>query len=113
MAAATIATTLSTRQQTQYSVTAHAANGMKMQIGIITWDGGTYVTNGTSFTIPAIPVAKNSIIIINPVDGYVFSYDYVNEKILVWESGADAGALDEFANGGAISLVTRYLVIGY
>ena len=113
MAAATIATTLSARQQTQYSLTAHAANGMKMQTGIITWDGGTYETGGTAFTIPAIPLAKISIIILNPVDGYVLTYDYANETIQVWEAGADGAALDEFTNGEAIALVSRYLVIGY
>lgn len=113
MATATITTALASRQQTQYSLNAHAANGQKQQIGTITFDGGTYVTGGIAFSVAAIPAAKLSFIEFNPVDGYLISYDYTEEKVQVWEAGADTAALDEFANGGAIDLVTRYLAIGY
>lgn len=113
MADATIATSLASRQQTQYSLNAHAVNGQKQQIGTITFDGGTYVTGGIAFTVAAIPATKLSFIEFNPVDGYLISYDYDAGKVQVWEAGADGAALDEFTNGEAISLVTRYLAIGY
>jgi len=45
--------------------------------------------------------------------GYVAQYDYTNEKIEVYEAGADGAALDEVANTTNLSsLYVRVLAYG-
>ena len=45
--------------------------------------------------------------------GYVAQYDYSNEKIEIYEAGADAAALDEVANTTDLSAVyVRVLAYG-
>lgn len=47
--------------------------------------------------------------------GYVPQYDYANKKILMYEAGADAAALDEVADTTDLSAITgvKLLAIGY
>ena len=45
--------------------------------------------------------------------GYIAQYDYTNEKLAMYEAGADAAALDEVANTTDLSAVyVRILAYG-
>lgn len=71
----------------------------KVFIRTITW-GGTYATNGdTVGAKTALSLNKIfSIVPIDDIDGYVPQYDRANDKLKMYEAGADGAALDEVAN---------------
>lgn len=81
----------------------------------ITHDGGTYVTNGTALTPENLGLARLDYIDVHPAAGYVFEYDYANEKVKTfygdYSQGSD-GVLVEFPNGTALSAATRVFAVG-
>lgn len=60
----------------------------------------SYATNGETLNTKTI-LSLNKVFSIVPIDdvsGYVIQYDRANDKMKVYESGADGAALDEVAN---------------
>jgi len=59
----------------------------------------SYASGGESLTAGNLGMTAVHIVIADGEDsGYVPQYDYTNEKLAVYEAGADAAALDEVAS---------------
>lgn len=89
----------------------------KYTTGTITFDS-SYPTGGE----PLVPTdvglsSKVEFISVSPADGYIFEYDYSNEKVIAYEPTSDATApavAKEVANTDDLSTVTaRYFAFGY
>ena len=116
MATATITETPDVRLNTNYDLQSFLARGGKMEMGTILFDGGTYLDGGIAFT-PKIGATRLFMVILLPADadggGRVYSYDYTNNMIQVYEAGADAAELDELENSDTMSETLKYLAIGF
>jgi hypothetical protein len=74
---------------------------------ILTFDGGTYSTNGIDWSPEGFDDDDILNVIIEPVSGYTFNWIRATGKLTVWVSGGT-----EYTNSSAISLATYYIVIG-
>ena len=74
----------------------------------------SYPTGGESVTAGDLGfTAIHMVVCDTESSGYVAQYDYSNEKIEIYEAGADAAALDEVANTTDLSAVyVRVLAYG-
>jgi len=74
----------------------------------------SYVTNGESLTATQLGLESLHIMFISMENsGYVAQYDYANEKVLLYEAGADGAILDEVGNTTDVSAVyVRILAYG-
>ena len=74
----------------------------------------SYVTNGESLTGTQMGLESVHMVLISmEKSGYVAQYDYANEKILLYEAGADGAILDEVGNTTDVSAVyVRVLAYG-
>ena len=117
MATATFTITPDPSQNTNYSLNSQLARNLKIEVGELEFDGGTYSTGGISFT-PRIGATNLVAVILLPAEadagGYVWAYDYTNNKIQVYESGTASAALDELDNASdTLSGTVKYIAIGY
>lgn len=74
----------------------------------------SYPTGGESLTPDSVGLGKIDFCLASPTAGYVFEYDYTNEKLKAFYADYDAvadGALIEVANEGDLSGVTNVKVI--
>jgi hypothetical protein len=95
-----------------FSLMNHLRAGTKLVIAKITFDGGNYATGGTAVDFTDY-MTNVEHVLVAPISGYVCEWVPSTGKVKVFEAGADAAALDEYANGSAISLATWAWVIGY
>ena len=66
----------------------------------------SYATNGESLTATQLGLESVHMVLISMENsGYVAQYDYTNEKIALYEAGADGAILDEGANTTDVSAV--------
>ena len=66
----------------------------------------SYPTGGESLTAGDLGfTAIHAVMIDTETSGYVAQYDYSNEKVEVYEAGADGAALDEVGNTTDLSAV--------
>ena len=66
----------------------------------------SYPTGGEALTAGDLGfTAIHAIMIDTETSGYVAQYDYSNEKVEVYEAGADGAALDEVGNTTDLSAV--------
>ena len=74
----------------------------------------SYATNGEALTATTLGLESLHIMIISmEKSGYVAQYDYSNEKVLLYEAGADGAILDEVGNTTDVSAVyIRILAFG-
>jgi hypothetical protein len=98
---------------TNYSINAALAYGMKMEMGSIAFDS-SYPTGGEALAFGFTP----AIVIAEPNLGYVFQYDYTNKKLLAYYADYDAvadGALIQVANTTNLSGLTavKYVAFGW
>tara|TARA_R100001460_G_scaffold43303_1_gene79592 strand:+ start:106 stop:432 length:327 start_codon:yes stop_codon:yes gene_type:complete len=76
---------------------------IKYVIKDITFDD-SYPTGGESLTATQLGFEELYIILISQKsDGFVVQYDYTNEKLEIYEAGADGAALDELGDTGDAS----------
>ena len=73
----------------------------------LTFDGGTYATNGITWDPEGFATDKILNVFVEPVSGYTFNWIRSTGKLAVFVSGGT-----EYTNSSAISLVTYYTVIG-
>lgn len=69
----------------------------------------SYPTGGESLTASDLGLGSVVFVLAEPKAGYVFAYDYTNQKLLAYRGDNDAGAdgpLVEVANGVNLSAVT-------
>tara|TARA_R100001082_G_scaffold23708_2_gene11581 strand:+ start:1168 stop:1500 length:333 start_codon:yes stop_codon:yes gene_type:complete len=66
----------------------------------------SYPTGGESLTAGDLGFTDiHAVMIDTETSGYVAQYDYSNEKVEVYEAGADGAALDEVGNTADLSAV--------
>ena len=74
------------------------SGNIKYVIKDITFDD-SYPTGGEGLSATQLGLEEVYIVLISQKsDGYVVQYDYSNEKLEIYEAGADGAALDEVAN---------------
>jgi len=91
--------------------------GRKLTIMTLAFDS-SYPTGGESLTNDDLRIGRVDFVDAPSVSGYVFQYDYTNEKLMAYYADYDAGAdgaLIEVANEADLSGVTgvRILAIGH
>jgi len=79
-----------------------------------TSDGGTYTTGGIApslvFNAYSRYRREPDIVLFDPNNGYVYSYDYTNKLILIraqTNAAAEDAPLGELANGAAVPAAAR------
>lgn len=76
----------------------------------------SYPTGGESISTPATILGMDTVhfAIISPSGGYVFTYDYTNNKILAYRSAGSGAAMAQVPNTTDISAITnvRAMFIG-
>lgn len=87
-----------------------------MTHGTIDFDS-SYPTNGEVLLANTLKMASVDMIIVTSKNGYVFEYDYANEKVKAYYADYDAvadGALIEVANEVDLASLTgvRFMVFG-
>ena len=71
---------------------------VKYVIKDITFDD-SYPTGGEGLSATQLGLEEVYIVLISQKsDGYVVQYDYTNEKLEIYEAGADGAALDELGD---------------
>lgn len=75
----------------------------------ITFDS-SYPTGGEALDLTTY-VSNIETVGIEVSGGYVFQYDRSNKKVLAYEAGADAAALDEVANATNLSSTVTYVTV--
>jgi hypothetical protein len=84
------------------------ARGLQFEFGTLAFDN-SYPTGGEAVSFGFTP----DVVVVAPMDGYVFAWDSANGKVLAYEAGADGAALDEVANETDLSAVTtHYIALG-
>ena len=101
------------RHETVYSLQGFLTKGGKIMQGSVALDS-SYPTGGESVEFPFTP----QIVLAEPSAGYIFQYDYTNEKLKAYYADYDAaadGALIEVANAVNLSALDdiRVLAIGW
>ena len=100
-----MALTLTTPSGAHTGAAIHGGTASKYTIKRIQFDD-SYPTGGESLTAGDLGfTAIHAIMIDTETSGYIAQYDYTNEKVEVYEAGADAAALDEVANTTNLSAV--------
>ncbi len=86
------------------------ARGAHVWIGTVLFDD-SYPTGGESVSLPFTP----EFVIAEPAGGYVFTWDYTNEKLLAYyydyDGAADAVAIQVAAAVDMATITTRVLAI--
>jgi hypothetical protein len=105
--------TVNVRHETNPTVSMALSRDMKIETGTIAFDS-SYPTGGESITFGFTP----AVVIVESKAGYVFSYDYTNEKVLAYLADYDAaadGVLIQVGNATNLSALTdvRYVAIGW
>jgi len=94
----------------------HVASGMKVSFGELVLDD-SYVENGETCAIPGIGTANVVFVLLSSEDGYVFSFNRANSKVLAYYNDLSAGtdsAMIQVATSVDLSGVTvDYLAFGY
>lgn len=96
-----------------WDINKHAGRATKFYAGTITF-AGAYETGGTALTLPGITTID--FVSVAPQDGYVFTYDYTNKKVLAYYCDYDGAAdavMIQLAAAVAITTVTRIFVVGH
>ena len=108
-----MAITITTPNGAHVGAAIHGGTASKFTIKRIQLDS-SYPTGGESLTAGDLGfTAIHAIMIDTETSGYIAQYDYTNEKVEVYEAGADAAALDEVANTTDLSAVyVRVLAYG-
>jgi hypothetical protein len=106
MAAATISNTKMTGISGESNIAALLARGVRIEVGILTFDGGDYATNGIAWEPENIPADKVENVFFTCPSGYQAEWDGENHMVKVWVSTT------EYSNASAISLVFGYFAIG-
>tara|TARA_R100001015_G_C4620714_1_gene177729 strand:- start:1544 stop:1867 length:324 start_codon:yes stop_codon:yes gene_type:complete len=86
---------------------------IKYVIKDITFDD-SYPTGGEGLSATQLGLEEVYIVLISQKsDGYVVQYDYSNEKLEIYEAGADGAALDELGNtADASGIAIRLIAYG-
>ena len=86
---------------------------VKYVIKDITFDD-SYPTGGEGLSATQLGLEEVYIVLISQKsDGYVVQYDYSNEKLEIYEAGADGAALDELGNtADASGIAIRLIAYG-
>ena len=101
--AAVVATATGTVKQVTDAATESVA-----RVVTIAFDTGDYATGGIALTKATLATAAelssvDAVGVINHEAGYLYSYDLSNQKLLVYEAGADGAPLDEYADAAAMA----------
>lgn len=83
--------------------------GLRMVVKRITFDSGYQNTGGTSgesLTAADLGLADTTIVVVQPVNGYVFAYNYDTDRVLAYWSGANGAASGQVTNGTNMATVT-------
>ena len=109
------AVTLAIAYKEDKSMIDKCGHGYKLITGVVTFDGGTYATNGTALDLSKQLPTEVHMVIFDNAGGYIYQYDYTNKKVKVYyfdyNNANDAVAI-ELANGVAISTTPRFVAIG-
>lgn len=106
MAAATITNTKMTGISGESTINALNARNIRMEVGILTFDGGNYATGGIAWAPENIPADKVEQVFFTCPTGYLAEWDGTNDKVKVWVSTT------EYTNASAITLVFGYVAFG-
>tara|TARA_R110000824_G_scaffold224120_1_gene411804 strand:- start:193 stop:525 length:333 start_codon:yes stop_codon:yes gene_type:complete len=108
-----MAITITTPSGAHVGAAIHGGTASKFTIKRIQLDD-SYPTGGEAVSAGTLGFKDIHMVVCDAESsGYVAQYDYTNEKIEVYEAGADAAALDEVANTTDLSaLYIRVLVYG-
>ena len=89
------------------------SGNIKYVIKDITFDD-SYPTGGEGLSATQLGLEEVYIVLISQKsDGYVVQYDYTNEKLEIYEAGADGAALDELGNtADASGIAIRLIAYG-
>jgi|TARA_Y100000114_G_C11705298_1_gene300606 hypothetical protein len=89
------------------------SGNIKYVIKDITFDD-SYPTGGEGLSATQLGLEEVYIVLISQKsDGYVVQYDYSNEKLEIYEAGADGAALDELGNtADASGIAIRLIAYG-
>lgn len=109
-----MAATLTNKKKvnTNYGLESYLARGLNQYFGSVAFDS-SYPTGGESISLPFTPV----LVIIAPTSGYVFEWDYDNNKIKAFYADYDAvadGVLIEVADTTDLSALddVRFVAFG-
>tara|TARA_R100000234_G_C4849208_1_gene114401 strand:+ start:90 stop:425 length:336 start_codon:yes stop_codon:yes gene_type:complete len=109
-----MALTITTPSGAATGAAIHGGTPSKFTIKRVQFDS-SYPTGGESLSAADLGFTALHMVIVQAEStlGYVAQYDYTNEKIEVYEAGADGAALDEVANTTNLSsLYVRVLAYG-
>ena len=108
-----MALTLTTPSNAASAVGVPGGTGSRFVIKRIQFDD-SYPSGGEPLTPGALGFKSIHVVLAHGEDsGYVPQYDYTNEKMAVYEAGADGAALDEVANTTDLSaLYIRVVAYG-
>jgi len=108
-----MAITITTPSGAHEGAAIHGGTASKFTIKRIQFDD-SYPTGGEAVSAGDLGFKSLHMVICDTESsGYVAQYDYSNEKIEMWEAGADGAALDEVANTTDLSAVyVRVLAYG-
>ena len=76
-------------------------------------DESDYSSGGEELDEDTIGLNVLHNIAIQPVDGYVFEYDYDNSKVKAMVGGGDTNVGKELAENASIDITTYATVLGY
>ena len=108
-----MALTITTPSGAHEGAAIHGATASKYTIKRIQLDS-SYPSGGEALSAGTLGFTALHMVVADTEDsGYVAQYDYSNEKLAMYEAGADAAALDEVANTTDLSAVyVRVLAYG-
>lgn len=78
----------------------------------ITFDN-SYATGGEALTPADFGLGEVDAVFFENKGGYVFEYDYANEKVIAYESGTASAALDECDAADDLSGIGAVRVVAY
>lgn len=89
------------------------SGGSRIETVVVIAFDNSYPTGGEPLTKAELGLSSVDSVVIPSVGGYVFNYDYINEKVLVYveEGVAAGGPLLEVANATDLSALTGVRVI--
>lgn len=74
---------------------------------------GTYAAGGIAVSAAQVGLGRIESLVVEPVGGYVFSYDKANGKVLAYQSDDAVDPLDEVGSTDISASIFRWTAIGY
>jgi hypothetical protein len=84
--------------------------GNRLSVALKITPDSSWLAAGEALDLTTYVSNIETVHIENP-GGYVFNYDRANKKLLAYEAGADAAALDAVADATNLSSLSVYLTV--